>query len=181
MINYYQEGVCLKGDKVILRDMEYTDCLAIHQNIYSNKDVLKYYIDEYESEPDQQRFQKFVDSYQKHSRYLLSIVEKSTGKVIGVMLQCNTPNPYFHEVEVGYAIGESYWNNGYTTEALQLFMNFLFSQGVHRVFCLCIRENGASARVMEKCGMQLEGLSKERIYYNDHYWDVFTYSRINGD
>ena len=111
--------------------------------------------------------------------YMWAVELQGTGEVIGLLNQCNNPDRFFRTMELGYAIGKPHWGKGYTTEALKAVCDFLFSQGIPKICCKCIKENKASARVMEKAGFSYEGLSVKEIYYHDRYWDLLTYYRLN--
>jgi ribosomal-protein-alanine N-acetyltransferase len=71
---------------------------------------------------------------------------------IGMTVECG-------RVVFGYVLGRAYWGCGYTTEALRHLVNWSLAQpGIWRAWAYCDVENPASARVMEKAGMQREGL-----------------------
>lgn len=62
-------------------------------------------------------------------------------------------------VNVGYALGRAYWNHGYATEALRAIRDAVFADpGVWRFQAFHAVGNAASGRVMEKVGLQLEGV-----------------------
>ena len=56
-------------------------------------------------------------------------------------------------VELGWVVHPRYRNRGYATEGVKLAVEELFATGFHRVEAGAFEENGASIRVMEKCGM----------------------------
>jgi RimJ/RimL family protein N-acetyltransferase len=61
--------------------------------------------------------------------------------------------------DFGYGIARQYWGNGYTTEAAKVIIQWALDQeSIYRVWAICDVENYASARVMEKAGMQKEGI-----------------------
>jgi RimJ/RimL family protein N-acetyltransferase len=61
--------------------------------------------------------------------------------------------------DFGYGIAKQYWGNGYTTEAAKVIVHWALNQeSIYRVWAICDVENLASARVMEKVGMQKEGI-----------------------
>jgi len=61
--------------------------------------------------------------------------------------------------DFGYGIARQYWGNGYTTEAAKVVIVWALQQeSIYRVWAICDVENFASARVMEKVGMQKEGI-----------------------
>ncbi len=60
---------------------------------------------------------------------------------------------------VGYALAPTAWGRGYATEALDVISDALFRHSpVSAIWALCVVENPASARVLEKCGYQREKL-----------------------
>ena len=59
---------------------------------------------------------------------------------------------------VGYWIGRPFWGQGYATEATQAVVDLAFSRlGVEAVAATTRVTNGASRRVLEKCGFQFAG------------------------
>ncbi|MCE7793802.1 GNAT family N-acetyltransferase [Salipaludibacillus sp. CUR1] len=75
--------------------------------------------------------------------------------------------------ELGYFTNPDHWNKGYSTEACSKLLEFGFNTlGLERVFGRCMAKNTASKRVMEKCGLKVEGIAKHEILKWDHYEDV---------
>ncbi len=59
--------------------------------------------------------------------------------------------------EIGFHIGAKYTRNGYATEAVRTFMPVIMDKiGITKMAGVCLAENIASQRVMEKCGFVLE-------------------------
>ena len=64
-----------------------------------------------------------------------------------------------HKVELGYVLARRFWGKGYMTETVRAVVNWaLKEKEVYRIWAVCDVENQASARVMEKVGMQCEGI-----------------------
>lgn len=62
--------------------------------------------------------------------------------------------------EVGYHIGGNYTKHGYATEAVRAFLPVIMAQlGIEEITGICLAENKASVKVMERCGFakQYEG------------------------
>ena len=60
--------------------------------------------------------------------------------------------------ELGYWLGEPYWNKGYATEAVSMAVAYAFGVlGVRRIYSRCYAVNAASRRVLEKNGFSQEG------------------------
>lgn len=59
--------------------------------------------------------------------------------------------------EIGYHIGKAYTQKGYATEAVRAFLPVIMEQlGIDRMAGVCLADNKASARVMEKSGFRRE-------------------------
>lgn len=59
--------------------------------------------------------------------------------------------------EVGYHIGVKYTKHGYATEAVTAFLPVIMKRiGLTKMAGICLADNIASQRVMEKCGFVLE-------------------------
>ena len=56
-------------------------------------------------------------------------------------------------IELGYAILPQYHNRGYCTQMLRGAIEYLHMHGFSKVLTAAFECNGASLRVMEKCGM----------------------------
>ena len=55
--------------------------------------------------------------------------------------------------EIGYHIGKKYTGHGYATEAVQAFLPVMAKElGIREVYGICLKENAASCRVLEKSG-----------------------------
>lgn len=68
--------------------------------------------------------------------------------------------------EVGYTLTRDAWGRGFATEALDGLIDHLFeSEGVTRVAATLHPENLWSARVLERCGFDFEGHTR------NSYWD----------
>ena len=174
---FYQDNIVLTGDLVVLRTLTPEDREGIFNNIYHDREVQKYYLAPYVEDYEGFTLEKMVKQYHENHFVVLAIVERSSNKVIGMINQYNQLSFCVHYVEVGYAIGSPYWNKGYVTEALKLFMDYCFSKNVHKVYAGCFSENTASRRVMEKAGMTYEYTRLKELYYHGRYWDVIYYSK----
>jgi [ribosomal protein S5]-alanine N-acetyltransferase len=52
---------------------------------------------------------------------------------------------------------------------------------LNKIQARCEVNNIASARVMEKAGMQLEGILRQQIFVKGRYWDLKTYSILKEE
>ena len=84
--------------------------------------------------------------------------------------------------ELGYWIGRPFWGQGLATEAAGAVLDFAFTTlQLNRVQASHVPRNPASGRVMEKLGMQREGLHRERYRKGDMFEDVVEYAILRRD
>ncbi|MCB1124173.1 MAG: GNAT family N-acetyltransferase, partial [Verrucomicrobiae bacterium] len=83
--------------------------------------------------------------------------------------------------EIGYLVAKPYWGKGYMTEVMQHWVDWALEQpGLFRVGALCDVDNPASARVMEKVGMEREGILRRYSVHPNlgpEPRDVFCYAK----
>lgn len=59
--------------------------------------------------------------------------------------------------EIGYHIGADYTRQGYATEAVTAFLPVILPKlGITRITGICLADNKASVKVMERCGFRKE-------------------------
>jgi ribosomal-protein-alanine N-acetyltransferase len=63
------------------------------------------------------------------------------------------------------------------TEAVKAVISFGFHvMFLNRIQATCMLDNAASARVMEKVGMQYEGILREYAFFKNQYLDLKLYA-----
>lgn len=86
------------------------------------------------------------------------------------------------KASVGYVIARRFWGRGLMAEALEPIIGWALGQrGIYRVWAVCDVENAASARVMEKTGMQREGLLRRNVLHpniSDEPRDSYCYAVV---
>jgi ribosomal-protein-alanine N-acetyltransferase len=72
---------------------------------------------------------------------------------------------YRKSAEIGYFLGEPFWNQGITTKAVQLMVHYAFTKlDLVRIHTSIFEYNVASQRVLEKCGFRQEGIGRKAVY-----------------
>lgn len=109
-----------------------------------------------------------------------AITLSSTAVLIGAIGLSVSPR---HDLaELGYWIGKSYWRNGYGTEAARAMVDYGFAQmHLNRIQADYLPRNAASGRIMEKVGMQEEGLMRESIKKHGRYEDRIRCAILKSD
>jgi len=91
--------------------------------------------------------------------------------------------PYTEGLEIGYRIYEpSDRGKGYMSEALSLFLGYLFStRPVERLQICYMEGNEASRNVAEKCGFVREGTLRNAVFHRGRYRDLGISSLLRAD
>jgi ribosomal-protein-alanine N-acetyltransferase len=86
-------------------------------------------------------------------------------------------------LEIGYAVfKEENRNQGYATEALSLFCQYLFStKKINRLQISVNPDNIPSKRVAVNCGFIFEGVLREASFVRGSYQDVAVYSLLKSE
>lgn len=102
-----------------------------------------------------ERIKFYIDCYERYGFGMCAMLWKPSGEMIGSAgIQ---PLADTGEIEVGYSIIKPFWGRGLGTEAARGWLRFGFEKaGLDRIVAVADKENIASQRVMEKCGMQFE-------------------------
>jgi [ribosomal protein S5]-alanine N-acetyltransferase len=96
-------------------------------------------------------------SWTAGTAFVWSLWLKQDQSFVG-FLQAN-PTSQGHAVSLGYALARRCWRRGLMTEALGPVVRWFLAQpAVHRVWAFCDIDNLSSARVLERVGMQREGV-----------------------
>lgn len=93
-----------------------------------------------------QRIEEWIADNDKYA-----IVLKATDKVIGdISLEWSGKDRAY---EIGYNINRGFWGRGYATEAVHGLLDWAAAKlGAHDFTAFYAKDNGASGRVLEKCG-----------------------------
>lgn len=104
------------------------------------------------------------------------IVRQQDNRLLGMI----TARVDDHGWELGYVLARPYWGVGYMSEVVKKVVDWgLEQEGLYRVWSVCDVDNLASARVMEKAGMQREGILRRWSMHptiSDEPRDSYCYS-----
>ena len=166
--------------RLILRRPRLSDADDIFDSYAADPEVSRYvtwrpYKDRSEVAPFLQSRLARWDSGEELS-WAITRAEKD--RVIG-MIGCRVRE---HAADIGYVMSRNYWNRGYTTEAANALVGWASNlEFVSRVWAVCDVENIASSHVLEKIGMQREGILRRYIVHpnmSPEPRDCFVYSKI---
>ena len=155
----------IETDRLRLRPFREEDAPEHHRVIYGDAEVMRYLPGGVPRtlEQTQELLARFARHWADHGFGAWAVLDKQKDILMG---QCGLQTlPGTRRVEVFYALGAAYWNQGYTTEAARAALRFGFEEaGLPEVTALAVPENVASRRVMVKVGMEYRGIVTD--YYN---------------
>ena len=160
----------LETERLILRRISLLDAEEMFDNWASNDEVTKFLTWPTHQNIDITKMviSSWVDSYKENTFYQWGIELKDTHELIGTISSVDV-NLDKNEVEVGYVIGQDYWNKGYTTEALKRVISYFFEEEkFSKILVGHDKDNYASKCVIKKCGFEYVGTHEAPNNYNPH-------------
>ena len=166
----------LEGKRVNLRIIEKEDFEIYHQWVNDLNFVGEFFFTRQQSMAEIQK--SYSERSNKHASF---IMEKKDGTRIGVVHHFLS-NLFYDLVEIGYLIIPEERGKGYSTEAVEIIVDYLFIlKDIHRIQALIVEENVASKRVLEKTGFKKEGVIRNVGYGRGKYRDGVLFSIIRDD
>ena len=172
------DDVWIEGSKVILRNVKQADLKRLWSLKYGEADPEWKKWDAPYHPLELIDFHTYIDKETKHRTYdekmgvYSELLMEKNDQIIGSVVYY-----WEHEssrwLEIGITIFEpKYWNGGYGTEALMLFIGYLFEKmEIERVGLTTWSGNERMMAVGEKLGMQVEGRMRKCRYYDGYYYD----------
>lgn len=163
-----------------LREWRGADWRAAH--VYaSDPEVVRYLDWGPNTEAETRAFIREAQRARRHvprTRYDLAVTLRSTGAVIG---GCRLwiESAQHREGSIGYSLARSAWGQGHATELAAGLLRLGFETlGLHRIHAIVEPENAASARVLEKVGMQREGHLRDHRHAKGRWRDSLLYAAL---
>lgn len=118
------------------------------------------------------------EAIEKGEQAVFAITLKNGKSIVGVVsLEIDKCNEH---AELGYWIGEPYWGNHYATEAVAAMIDFGFNTlKLNRICARCMKENIASAKILQKAGMKYEGCLRQHFKKWGEFKDIELYGILN--
>jgi len=175
LLKIFREPPILETKRLYLRKMLKSDSEDMYE--YSaNREVTKYLLWEpHLSETYTRKYLSYLQSrYRAGDFYDWAVVWRRTEKMIGT---CGFTRFNFesNSAEVGYVLNPAFWGYGIAPEAVLTVMRFGFvNLGLHRIEAKYMIGNDRSRRVMEKLGMQFEGVARDSMHVKGGFVSVGT-------
>jgi len=179
--NIFEVFPVVTSERLMLRAMKRDDAESIYQ-ILSDPEVIRYDTVDLFTSIDQAKtlIDYFQQAYNKKKAIFWGISMKNDSKIIG-FCKCEIECPGVR-VDLGYDLNSAYWNRGIMTEALEVLIDFIWSDiKVNRIEAAVSTNNKSSIRVLEKVGFQCEGILRERSFFKGKYHDMMMLSLLKKD
>ena len=154
----------IKTERLTLRRFEATDADMMFNNWASDDEVTRYMRwQSYKSVDEaEMTLKQWVCNYENDNYYHWGICLE-TGIMIG-SIGVYIDSEHDHRAGLGYCIGRDWWSKGYMSEAVKAVIDYMFTNtDVQRIEAFHAIDNPASGKVMQKAGMEWEGLAREKF------------------
>jgi ribosomal-protein-alanine N-acetyltransferase len=167
----------LKGDKINLRILEPED-ISLINNWLNDIDFQGRYTP-FAQKSLEERKKSISESSEDEK---LFIIEKKDGTRIGIIFNFIVKGGPYNLLEIGYLMDISERKKGFCTEAVNIFVDFLFlSRDIQRIQATTDIRNRASQRVLEKAGFTQEGVIRKGLFMKGEIVDTSLFSIIRDD
>lgn len=172
----------LSGERLVLRDFCASDESAVHA--FASDPTVTRFTDFGPNDVDDTR--RFIAGavaqrdVRGRSTYSLAAVLAGSGRLVGSVGIWTTSAQHLRG-ELGFVFHRDVWSQGYATEATKLLLEFGHRVlHLRRIAATCHPENLASARVLEKAGMQLEGRMRDHLQVRGSWRDSLLYAAVDS-
>ncbi len=173
-------------DRLTLRMPVLDDASSIFLQYMQDEQVTKYLVWRPHQSIEQTNgfLQRCAMAWQEGSRFPWLMIENETGEIVG-MIELRVQE---NQSDLGYVLAREHWGKGYATEAVSSVVNWVNAQsGITRLWATCDVDNPASARVLEKAGLERKGVLKKYVVHpnlSDQPRDAYLYEKrkeLQGD
>ncbi|UTA67928.1 GNAT family N-acetyltransferase [Emticicia sp. 21SJ11W-3] len=106
--------------------------------------------------------------------YAIVVENKAVGG-IGILLKDDI---YCRNAEIGYWLGEPYWNKGIMSAAIEEVTDFTFANyPIHRIYAGVFEYNTGSMRALQKAGYEKEAVLKHALFKEGQLYDEHIFAR----
>ena len=164
----------IETPRMIIRDFTPKDAADLHE-IFGDDETME------SCEPayDFDKTKEFLTSFCIGRKGAVAAVHKESGKVIGYILFNEADECVY---EMGWIYNRNYWRQGFAYESCKAVIDNAFGElKAHKVFAETI-DTVKSVSLMQKLGMQLEGIQRSQTKDNHGSWaDLYFCGLLEDD
>lgn len=169
----------LTTERLVLRDFAVDDFEAVHA--YAADPEVCRYLSWGPNTVEQTRsfLSEMVAASGRGDRSSFTWAVTSAGAVLGAC-SVTVSSVEHRRGEMGYALAQAAWGQGYATEAAAVVLDFARTRlGLQRLEATCRPGNVASVGVLRKIGMQQEGLMRSHMLIRGRREDSLLFAAID--
>jgi len=122
--------------------------------------------------------ENFLEKFANQDSALVLAVEYN-GEYVGNIGLHKGTDVYRKSAEIGYFLGEPYWNLGIMTKAVNLICDYGFkTMNIVRIHAGIFEFNPASMGVLEKCGFKREAIREKAVFKQGKVWNEMVYVKL---
>ncbi|MFX0024981.1 MAG: GNAT family N-acetyltransferase [Candidatus Hermodarchaeota archaeon] len=166
----------LEGNNINLRVIEKED-IPFYSDLINNPYFGRYIrLIQISNDQLQKRFSEFGDGLQ------IFIIEKKDSTKIGAILNFIVKAYPYELLEIGFFLIPSERKKGYTSEAVNLLVDYLFlSKEIVRIQAITDERNFAAQRVLEKTGFTKEGIIRKMMFIKGEWINCSLFSILREE
>lgn len=154
-------NLIFETERLLLRPLELSDAEAMFA--MDNNPIVHKYLWQQPTQTIEETI-KIIEyvkrQYAENKIGRFATILKETGEFIGwtgiKFVNDHVENGNTNFYDYGYRLNEKFWNKGYATEATKFWLDYGFKEmEIDKMNAYTHAENGASNRVLSKCGMKL--------------------------
>ena len=175
------EHIELAGGQVRLRPVRGSDAAAAYQ-LVTNENIIRWLA--MEGPPDEDEvlkgYQILETACERGERFCFAIERMDQAGLVGYISLRFQQQP--GHADMGFWLGEPFWNQGYMGEAIKLVSHFCFEHlGLNKLSATVITGNLPSWRALQKNGFKLECTLRREIPKRGHWLDAWYMALLRED
>ncbi|MEK6205106.1 MAG: GNAT family N-acetyltransferase [Amylibacter sp.] len=129
-----------------------------------------------------QRIRRYNKDMRDDYAYAFFVFCRRSGKLVGGLTISNVRRGVAQTCSLGYWVGQSYANQGYMSAAVNAAVAFAFENlRLHRIEAACLPLNGASRKLLLRCGFLQEGYARKYLKINGRWQDHLLFALLDAD
>ncbi|MFA6226972.1 MAG: GNAT family protein [Candidatus Paceibacterota bacterium] len=176
--------IILKGNKCVLRSYKKDDIDPMAK-IANNKAIAKNMYSGWPNPYTKKDAKLWVERNLKEQtiiKFPLKLAIEVNGVFAGGIGGSIKENSNNSAMSFGYWLDEKFWGKGIITEAIELFIEYIFKNTkICRISATVYPWNEGSKKVLEKTGFKLEGIMRRSYFKNGKMTDEYLYSKLKND
>jgi len=121
---------------------------------------------------------KYACNQHPETNFVIANEEEMIGS-IGINLK---EDVHKYSAEIGYWLGEPFWNKGIASEAVKIITEFAFKNFLlNRIYANVFEGNDASEKVLQKAGYIKEATLRQAVFKGGNFLDQYIYAVIKED